>query len=235
MSSIVKSLENYIFSSKNIIDYTKNIYNEDNNFIEKKEKIHMNKGLFTPHQVDSLFWCYYVIINGLDEYKMVGCHQFEKEKKLKFELIEKVRLKKNELKANNFKLINSFEDDLANSEKINLNTFMALLCLEDKNIIYIEGKKIYKSIRNESDAIYILYQKEKNVSYFELELHVSQSQIDKLSSKYFEVPSFNYKLKALSSYSMNDLKDMCEKYEIKLNENEKYLKKDLYDKIKVFF
>ena len=235
MCSIVNSLENYIFSSKNIIDYTKNIYNEGNNFIEKKEKIHMNKGLFTPHQTDSLFWCYYVIVYGLDEYKMLGCHQFEKEKKIKFELIEKVRLKKNELKANNFKLINSFEDDLANSEKINLNTFMGLLCLENKNIIFIEGKKIYKCIRDESELIYILYQKEKNVSYFELELNVSPSKIDKLSSNYFEVPCFNYKLKAVSSYTINDLKEMCKKYEINLNENEKYLKKDLYEKIKVFF
>ena len=98
MCSIVKSLENYIFSSKNIIDFTINIQEEDLKCVKKKEEIYINNGLFRPHLTDSLFWCYYVIVYGLDEYKILGSHTFEKEKKLKFELIESIRLKKMNLR-----------------------------------------------------------------------------------------------------------------------------------------
>ena len=232
---IEEKLENYIFSLKNIMLYTKFISDEPTSSKYIKQPILFNNGLFIPPQDDKLFWCYFVIKYGLHSYDLLGTHFFETEKKQKFELIEEIRNKKEFLKANQFKPINSFEDDLANNNVISLKTFMALLCIENKNIVFIEDKKIYISIRNENDDVFVLYKKENNVSYYELDLHFDKTTLNVVKETYIVVPSFSIKLKAISSYKVEELKEMCVKFGINIPATSKILKKDLYDKIKIFF
>ena len=232
---IEEKLENYIFSLKNIMLYTKFISDEPTSSKYIKQPILFNNGHFVPPQDDKLFWCYFVIKYGLHSYDLLGTHFFETEKKLKFESIEEIRNKKEFLKANQFKPINSFEDDLANNNVISLKTFMALLCIENKNIVFIEDKKIYISIRNENDDVFVLYKKENNVSYYELDLHFDKTTLNTFKETYIVVPSFSIKLKAISSYKVEELKEMCVKFGINIPSTNKILKKDLYDKIKIFF
>ena len=227
--------ENYIFSLKNMMEYTKNLPRESVFKEEKKQKIMVNDNRFYPNHVDKLFWCLYVILYGLDEYKMIAPHYFEKEQTTKFHLIEEIRSKKDQLKANQFKLINNIELDLANNKAISLHTFMAVLCIRNKNITYVEEKKIFDSIRDEEDIRFILHKKDTNVENYELELNCEQSKIDLLKKKLISIPTYHYKLKAVSSYTSDELKEMCEKLKIDLNNQKKILKKDMYEKIKVFF
>jgi len=232
---IEEKLENYIFSLKNMMLYTKFISDEPISSEYIKQPILFNNGLFIPPQDDKLFWCYFVIKYGLHSYDLLGSHFFETEKNIKFELIEEIRNKKEVLKANQFKPISSFEDDLANNNVISLKTFMALLCIENKNIVFVEDKKIYISIRNESDDVFVLYKKENNVSYYELDLHFDKTTLNAFKENYIVVPSFSIKLKAISSYKLEELKEMCVKFGINIPTTNKILKQDLYDKIKVFF
>ena len=233
-SDIDKRVEHYIFSLKNIIQYTKFLPEDSRYHEEDKHVVLFNNGNFIPPQEDKLFWCFFVIKYGLDEYELLGTHTFEKEKQVKFEMIEKIRKKKDVLKANQFKPIHSFEDDLANNKVISLNTFMALLCLENKNITYIENKKMFHCCRNEED-MYILHKKENNVPYYELDMNVDKQKIDGLRDTHIIMPSFQTKLKAMSSYTLDELKEMCDKYDIVIPSNKKILKIDLYERIKVFF
>lgn len=227
--------ENYIFSLKNMIEYTKNLPRESVFKEEKKQKIMVDNNRFFPNHVDKLFWCLFVIIYGLDEYKMINPHYFEKEQNIKFQLIDEIRAKKDQLKANQFKLINNMELDLANSKNISLHTFMAILCIKNKNITYVEEKKIFESLRDQEDTKFILYKKDSNVENYELELNSSQMNIDSLKEKLIVIPTYQYRLKAISSYTSDDLKEMCEKLKIDLSNQKKILKKDMYEKIKVFF
>lgn len=232
---IEERLENYIFSLKNMMLYTKFISDEPISSEYVKQPVLFNNGLFIPPQDDKLFWCYFVIKYGLHCYDLLGTHFFETEKNIKFELIEEIRNKKEVLKANQFKPISSFEDDLANNNVISLKTFMALLCIENKNIVFVEDKKIYISIRNETDDVFVLYKKENNVSYYELDLHFDKTTLNVFKENYIVVPSFSIKLKAISSYKLEELKEMCVKFGINIPTTNKILKQDLYDKIKVFF
>lgn len=230
------NFENYIFSLKNIISYTNLLTNQDEEPKNEKQNILFSNGLFCPPHIDKLFWCFYLIKYGMNEYEMIGNHFFEIEKKTKFMLIEEVRKHKNVLKANQFKPINSFEDDLANNKVITLKTFMALMCLENKNIVYMNEKKIYISERNHEDSTYyILYKRENNVPYYEVDLNGTKDLVEKLKEENVVVPSYMNHLKSASAYKVEELKEMCDKFEIVLPHNKKLLKNDLYELIKHFF
>lgn len=236
MTSNMNINEDYIFSIKNIIEYTKHVSKNSILKQEIKQNIKKDRNRFLPNHKDKLFWCLFVIIYGLDEYEMIGTHFFEKEQKLKFDFIEQVRKHKDKLKANQFKPLSSFEDDLANNSVINLNTFMALLCIYDKNICFRDCKKIYCSIRNESQDNFLLTKLDANVENYELELGDGVfNKIEDLKATLYEVPSYQYKLKSISSYKMDELKEMCNKFDLNISYSGKILKKDLYEKLKVFF
>lgn len=236
MTTNININEDYIFSIKNIIEYTKHVSKNSMLKQEIKHNIKKSRNRFLPNHKDKLFWCLFVIIYGIDEYEMIGTHFFEKEQKLKFDFIEQVRNHKDKLKANQFKPLSSFEDDLANNPSINLNTFMALLCIYDKNICYRNGKMVYSSTRDENQEYFLLTKLEANVENYELELGDDVgNKIDDLKIRLYEIPSYQYKLKSISSYKTDELKEMCNKFNIDLSYSGKILKKDMYEKLKVFF
>ena len=227
--------ENYIFSIKNIIEYTKHVSKNTILKEERKQNIKKARNKFLPNHKDKLFWCLYIILYGIDEYEMIGTHFFEKETQLKFKFIEDVRKNKDMLKANQFKPLSSFEDDLANNAMISLNTFMAILCIYEKNICYKDGKKIFCSVRNPHDDSFLLTKLDPNVENYELEMGNLESKIAELKSKLFLLPSYQYKLKSISAYKTEELKEMCIKFNIDISSSPKILKKDMYEKLKVFF
>ena len=70
---------------------------------------------FVPRKTDTLFWIFYIIINGFSEYELVGSNSFEVEKTEKYRLIELLRKKeyKDILKKNKItKIKEDLEDDL---------------------------------------------------------------------------------------------------------------------------
>ena len=78
---------------------------------------------------DSLFWCFYIMKYGYDDYNMLNQH-FLIEKNLKIESISKIREDKELLKKHKLKR-SEIENELANDEKITLKGFLAL-CIYNK-------------------------------------------------------------------------------------------------------
>ena len=97
---------------------------------------------FTPIQKDTLFWCFYILKFGENNYEMLGNINIVLEKKLKIEYVEKIRKEKHIVKSYKFATLTHIENKLANEEKIDLNTFLTLCVIENINVLYVY-KKIY--------------------------------------------------------------------------------------------
>jgi len=95
---------------------------------------------FTPLQKDKLFWCFYIILKGIDDYEMNKNTAFATEKKFKIDTVEKLRFMKDKLKELKIKR-NDIEDELVNKECISTKSLQVLCLIYKISIIYISGKK----------------------------------------------------------------------------------------------
>ena len=72
-----------------------------NNTQKQKVKITDKDNIFIPVEKDKLFWCYYVLVNGLGNYQLLDNKKFKEEKEQKINLVEKLRAHKDLLKKIN--------------------------------------------------------------------------------------------------------------------------------------
>jgi hypothetical protein len=105
---------------------------------------------FTPFQKDKLFWCFYIILNGYEEYEMNHSNTFSIEKQLKIETVEKLKSIKEKLKELKLKRT-ELEDELVNKPMITLKGLCALCLVHNVSITYIYGRK-YCEISPEAAA-----------------------------------------------------------------------------------
>ena len=135
--SIVNKLD--IESNKEI--KTKKIRN-----IRKIEEI-------TTINSDPLFWIFYCILYG--EQQFAFNYSFQTEKNFKIKSIEDLRKIKTDLKTFKLKL-SDIEDELLNCKKISIKSLLALFLLYKKNMIYIWDRKFMEFICSEEENIYII-------------------------------------------------------------------------------
>lgn len=238
-------MEDTMFSSKNLIRFTK--YKFKSNFINQKDKdrekqrpvikLEPNKDLeiFETGEKDSLFWCFFVLMNGIDSYDQIGNQHFVEEKKLKFKFIEDIRAKKDLLKMHKIKPLTELEDDLANKERIGEKTFMALCIIYEINAFIVYKRQYYEIICSDENKHMppLLYKTEKPLSY-KLDLKTSSDKLDTYKQHYFQLPTLNFKMKSITSYNLNELQEMAARLGIDLTtktEKKKQTKKDIYELI----
>ena len=99
----------------------------------------MDRFFFPKGQKDSLFWCFYVMKNGICLYETEP-PSFEKEKAEKIKYITTLRNSKTILKDFHIRKLGDIETNLSLEPKINLNTFFALCALEKLNAFVIQNQ-----------------------------------------------------------------------------------------------
>jgi len=240
-SNIILDLEDYMFTSKNMNKYTKNMTQfvsepksstKNIKQINKepiKEPINKNvvcqknyknkiETMYKPKQKDSLFWCFYVLKNGFFNYEMeINNQYFVVEKNEKFKYIELLRKNKDILKIHKIKPFTELEDDLANKDKISIKTFFALCIFENINILLVNNRKIYELLCTDIDEkhpINIVHRNNKTYEH-SIELDTTNEIIQKYRDTYYKMSSFEGTLKSMSSYKLEELIELC----IKLNIN----------------
>ena len=178
--------------------------------------------LFIPKYKDTLFWCYYILANGIENYEMIR-NDFQEEKMMKISLIQSVRLNKDILKK--LKIKRTFvEDDLLNQQVISTKTFLLLCELKNINIV-IKDNCRYMENNIESSETKIIEKKENKYG-----LCFSNKDFDR--TKYWKVDDFETPLRSLSYYKLKDLQDICIKLNLDIKKDNKNLrKKDLYQNI----
>ena len=158
----VKHVQDYMFNNTNICKCLENkIYEQfnDKKYKQNSEKMDKNKeveSFFIPKDNDSLFWCLYIIKNGLTNYSQLINRNLIIEKKFKIDYVERLRKEKQLIKQYKFDTMTNIENRLVNEVNIDINTFFTLCVLGNLNIFFIKNKTYYELNMNDSNRIYII-------------------------------------------------------------------------------
>ena len=153
---IFKSLNEYMFTTKNISRLHDNVFisqspqkisNTLEQLCKKKKTVPNNVGdaqvedLYYPKQHDKLFWSFYIFLHGKIEYDYTT-HIFETEKKYKIQSVEKLRDMKALLRQHKLKYAD-IEKELVSLPKITIKGLHALCILYKVSITYVSGNIYY--------------------------------------------------------------------------------------------
>jgi hypothetical protein len=262
-SNLLYELEDYMFTSKNMNRYTKHmIQNVTKPKSSTKNIEHINKEpintinkcvvtlkekkretMYKPKQKDSLFWCFYILKNGFFNYEMeINNQYFVVEKNEKFKYIEVLRKNKDILKIHKIKPLTELEDDLANKDKISIKTFVALCIFENINMLLVNNRKIYELLStdiDEKNPIHVVHRNNKTYEH-SIELDPTDEIIQKYRDTYYKMNNFETTLKSMASYKLEELIELCKKFNINIEEckdsqkdfekgKKKMSKKDIYN------
>ena len=233
----LQDLEHYMFTKNHIMelcfDYKDNKNKSNNKYLPISSKKNKTNDFFIPKEKDTLFWCYYIIVNGIQNYELLFDNTYKEEKQQKLNFIEKLRSFKDTLKKHKFKRT-EIEGDIAYSNEISIITFLAMCAVENKNVCVLKGRCLYTLIVNDTSSIDIITMDNNRYGCFLLEEKEKTKLFNEYTAKYWMIDNIAKPISAQSSYKLVQLQDIADKLRIPIvNENGKKLKKiELYNLIK---
>ena len=199
---------------------------------------------FTPKQSDSLFWCFYILCKGYNSYEY-ETNYFTAEQQFKVQTVEKVKRGDNKQILKDNKISKKcLESGLMGT--ITPKILHALSIFYDINIFYVHKNTYYDmTIHTEKPTSIIRYNAETHNYSVGLGtgMNVSSNQtnaaphfceyIEKIKESHWKLETLDKPLRAITSYSMAELVNICNKFDISItNEsNKKKTKADLYSSI----
>jgi hypothetical protein len=199
-----------------------------------------------PNQKDALFWCFYIMKNGIESFASLDNINVVLEKKMKIECVEFLRKNKSLLKAAKISPLTTIENFLVNEDKIDVNTFFALCVANNISALYIYKNTYF--LLNASASV-----SEKNpetetygnlhiVKRIENTLKTGILQSEKKAKEYldtfYKVDNISKPVKAMSAYKLDEIVEIAKKLGIEtINSvtNKQKTKKDIYELIVQYF
>ena len=261
---VVNKLQDYMLnedkietSIKNKIANNKSVFKKENKYINKNNDIVLNhesnkvlqsssektNTLFFPREKDSLFWCFYIMKYGEATYEMNDFKNLIVEKKIKIEYVEKLRKEKQLLKTYKFATLTHIENQLANEQRIDINTFLTLCVLENLNVFYISKNTYYELLMNDTSVIHLIKKGfdngNKYVANFGYKIENKESEeITKYINEFYKIDNIDKPIKSVSAYKVQELIDFCIKLTIETVNNETKKNKnknELYESLIQYF
>ena len=166
------SIPDEIFDTENFTLIDRNKVNNENVVIRKRIKPIVE---FIINDKDCLFWTFYIMVNGLENYSQVGVKNIVCEKKEKLSLVDNV-IHKNVsfLKENKIRITKHIIQDLAYEKKINFQTFQVLCLLHNLSFI-IKYKKCYYEYKSPSNSQPIIIELRENKKHKVLVLNLDKN------------------------------------------------------------
>jgi hypothetical protein len=189
----------------------------------KKETVHSEQFLL-PRFNDTLFWCYYIIKNGMSNYEMVHSDGFKDSSEIKIGLVYTVREHKELLKLNKWKK-NIIEDELANQKTISITTFMCICAISNINIVYIDGRKVYTLMNNEDTQCNIIEKTSHGYSVFIGDDEEKNKKRQECIENLWQIDNLKKPLRGISTYKAKELQNICGKLQIDILSDKKMPKK----------
>ena len=242
--NFVKHVQDYMFNNTNICKSLESKLHEQYNNKKTKQQTdkieNINKNIFIPSDSDSLFWCLYIIKNGITNYSQLTNRNLIVEKKLKIEYVERLRKEKQLIKQYKFDTLTNIENVLANETRIDINTFLTLCVVGSLNVFFIKKNTYFELNMNDSNKFYIIkYISDKDKYGFE---ETNKDNLDDFRDKYYKVDNLSKPIKTMSAYKTQELVDICNKLGIETatvsassSVNKTKSKKDLYEAIIKYF
>jgi hypothetical protein len=236
---MLSNLEKYMFSNENIIKHNipetirlkKKILNTSSNVsAHNSEDKQTNNNYIIPDEIDKLFWCFYISLNGFDKYLLEKTGLFKIEKEFKINVIQKLREIKTQLKALKLKL-NEIENDLVNNKYININTLHALALNYNMSFIVLVNN-IYYDFNYNNNNYFLIESIDKHGYCLYIQEYVTKEKINEIKENYYLVDS-SKPIKSISSYTLNELQQIASKLKIndKQENGKNKVKKELYENI----
>jgi hypothetical protein len=239
---VLKNLQDYMLndsSVKRIVESTNDLSNSNtnNSIVEKSTLVKKEKEYFIPKQKDTLFWCFYIMKNGIDKYDDLNETGISivTEKQLKIGFVEKLRKEKQLIKTYKFASNTHIESQLVNENKIDIATFLTLCVLENLNIVYLKKKTYYELLMNDSNDIHVVNFTDYGKFGYKLSLN---NDVNNIRTTLFKIDNIEKPVKALSAYKLSELVEYCNKLDIGIiNEktNKKKNKNELYESLIQYF
>lgn len=166
------SIPDEIFDTENFTLIDRNKVNNENVVIRKRIKPIVE---FIINDKDCLFWTFYIMVNGLENYSQVGVKNIVCEKKEKLSLVDNV-IHKNVsfLKENKIRITKHIIQDLAYEKKINFQTFQVLCLLHNLSFI-IKYKNCYYEYKSPSNSQPIIIELRENKKHKVLVLNLDKN------------------------------------------------------------
>lgn len=225
-TNIVENMSKYMLTLKNIssIDILMTDEKPKKEITSTKKNITTMSDIFFPRQRDMLFWCFYVLLHDMTTYEMTS-NYFTIEKECKYKWIEEFRSRKELFKPIKVSR-NVVEDELANARTVSMMTIKALCHLKNMNVFYIDNKKYYEVIVNEDTPIHVI---EKIEGKYGIKQNVTNEKIEYYRANYWKLEKMDKPLRAISSYKLDQLKDICKRLNIDVLQG--MTKPQMYEKI----
>ena len=223
-------ISNKMLLKSNIIDFNHN-KQEDNIPDATVNKTKFNKTMFDkniiqrrdtdkfyPRDKDTLFWCYYIYKNGIDQYFDNKKRSFILEKEFKISTIDKIQTIKDRLKTNKIKKV-TVEDELINKNLIGIPTLRLFMFLDTENAIIIRKNCYQKIIFNNDktdidiDNFFVLF---CDRDQYAINRNLKTSDLKTLVSDRYEVTDFEKPLKGVSSYRVDELHEIAKEVNISI-------------------
>lgn len=217
----------YKFSNNELKDKIKEKNNKTQNTILKK-----NDNFIYPSEKDKIFWCFYILHKGIEEYELNKTISFKTEKEFKFKTAENIKKFKDTFKGLKLR-VNELQDEFINQPCITIKGLVALCYMYDMNIMYVKNKTYYEIITNNEEKTNIIIEnKENNINSIYIPFNVTQDMIKSYKDNYWKIENIGNPLKTVSSYTVAELQDICKRLSIQIEVNKKKLtKKELYENI----
>jgi hypothetical protein len=243
--NILDALTPYMLTASNIHRLSASNDNKLNGLINQKQDLKENKlikktvikekekekeGKFIPSAKDKLFWCFYFLLYGYEDYELAKNTSFKSEKDFKIASVEKLHTIKDKLKQCKLKMT-EIENELVNQPIITVSGLYALCILHGINLMYVNRRMVYEIIGNETnngDTKCIV--SENQITY--VPDVMNEDVLLNYRTNYWKIENINKPLLALTAYSLSDLQTICQKMNIPtVFEKKKLTKKELYEAI----
>ena len=205
---------------------------DENKIVEKKKTItNLYDSFFKPSEIytDSLFWCWVVFNEGLSYYAFAESFNDNVKTEKIMALVPLLRESKKLFKTHKIKL-GEVENNLIYDKFISLDSIKALALHFSYNFIYITDIFYYELNLFYDNKTLILYKKNDTYGVW---IENNQPDLFKIKSTRITITNLNKPINNITSYKLQDIKDICSKLNINtLKDNSKSkTKKELYNLI----
>ena len=210
--------------------------------VSSKTKNVVKTKTFVPRKNDTLFWIFYIIMNGFAEYELIGTNDFEIEQTEKYKYIDFLRKDECKQLLKQYKITKIKEDienELGHTSRISHKTFFALCVCYKINIIFIYRKRCFQIHSGKpEEPIHIIHQYDPPIENphgrfkYAYEIEPIKEDVEKYkSNEYFQWENIDKPLRCISYYKVKDLLDICILLKIKEEDYTKLNKPELYELI----
>uniref|UniRef100_A0A6C0JXL9 Uncharacterized protein n=1 Tax=viral metagenome TaxID=1070528 RepID=A0A6C0JXL9_9ZZZZ len=177
------------------------------------------------HIQDTLFWCFYIIVEGYHEIDYVFQYPFKYEQEFKYKCIAKLKPKLSILKSLKIN-IQSVESDVVMNKFLTLSNLGALAIAQEKSIL-VKCDELYYDF-NYGTSYYLI---ERRGHIFFLHLGDVNDLIRTIQQDCYCINPRKV-IKSVSAYTLKELQTISEKLKLPIrNQDKPYTKQILYDAI----